>query len=79
MADYQVKTTLTQDGVLTLTGLPFSAGTKVKVTVREVKETRDTDAETAAYYQSMTPEEQAEESKWAVSSSRMAFRTWDEE
>lgn len=79
MADYQVKTTLTQDGVLTLTGLPFSAGTKVKVTVREVKETRDTDAETAAYYQSMTPEEQAEEDAWIRLSSQSAKREWDEE
>jgi len=33
MQTYQVRTTISDDGVLTITGLPFKAGEKVKVTI----------------------------------------------
>jgi len=37
MQTYQVRTTISGDGVLTVTGLPFKAGEKVKVTIHSSK------------------------------------------
>jgi hypothetical protein len=38
METYRIETTLTKDGALTLTGMPFSAGERVQVIVLTVPE-----------------------------------------